>query len=248
VSGDTYGNANSGGGNISFGNSGNQTMGSGSPITIGAPGGDEHGRQDQASDQTPRPYRFAAAARADRASADRTRNVFVIHGRDEQVRGAIFTLLRRLDLHPQEWEDLVANTGATAPYLGQVLAEAPDRAQAAMVLMTPDDLVMLHPELHGPREHSYEVEAKCQPRPNVLIELGMVLMAYPERTLIVVVGELRPIADLDGRNVIHFDGSPNSVGKIVERLKLAGCTVNDTGADWRDPGPYQDFNAYRRRP
>ncbi|MCF2436684.1 nucleotide-binding protein [Streptomyces thinghirensis] len=88
----------------------------------------------------------------------------------------------------------------------------------------------------------------CQPRPNVPIELGMVLMAYPRAHADVEVGGLRPIADIAGRNVIRFDGSGTALGKIVERLKLAGCTVNDTGSDWRHTYPFQHLSAYHRRP
>ncbi|GAA3214458.1 nucleotide-binding protein [Streptomyces sp. XM83C] len=181
-------------------------------------------------------------------SADVRRNVFVVHGRDEEVRLKMFDLLRLLDLRPLEWEDLVRATGKTAPFLGEVVAKAPELAQAAMVLLTPDDVVQLHPALRGPYEPPYETEPTGQPRPNVLIELGMVLMAYPERTLMVEVGRMRSIADIAGRNVIRFDGTDTALGKIVERLKLAGCTVNDTGSDWRHTAPYRYLAAYDRVP
>jgi predicted nucleotide-binding protein len=179
-------------------------------------------------------------------SGDRTRNVFVVHGRDEEMRSAMFGLLSRLDLRPLDWEDLVAATGHTSPFLGDVVGQAPAQAQAALVLLTPDDVAKLHPQLHGRQEPAYETDLTGQPRPNVLIELGMVLMAYPERTLIVEAGTLRPIADLAGRNVIKFDGSPEAVGKIVQRLKLAGCQVNDAGSDWRDLRPFWGLNTYQR--
>lgn len=182
------------------------------------------------------------------SEGDRARSVFVVHGRDDQVRREMYELLRRLDLRPKEWEDLVRATGQPSPFLGDVVAGAPAQAQAALVLLTPDDVVTLHPDLRGHSEPDYETAPVCQPRPNVLIELGMVLMAYPERTLIVEVGGLRPIADIAGRNVIRFDGSETALGKIVERLKLAGCAVNDTGSDWRHTYPFQHLSAYHRRP
>ncbi|KUO14089.1 TIR domain-containing protein [Streptomyces sp. DSM 15324] len=194
-----------------------------------------------------RPEAGAGAGPGDDGSAaDVSRNVFVVHGRDEEVRMKMFDLLRLLDLRPLEWEDLVRATGQTAPFLGEVVAGAPARAQAALVLLTPDDVVQLHPALRGPVEPPYETEPICQPRPNVLIELGMVLMAYPERTLIVEIGELRPVSDIGGRNVIRFDGSAAALGKIVERLKGAGCRVNDTGSDWRQTWPYSRLAAYGR--
>ncbi|MFB7504806.1 TIR domain-containing protein [Streptomyces broussonetiae] len=179
-------------------------------------------------------------------SPDRSRNVFVVHGRDEEARLKVFDLLRLLDLRPLEWEDLVRATGRTAPFLGEVVAQAPAQAQAALVLLTPDDVVQLHPDLRGPNEPPYESEPTGQPRPNVLIELGMVLMAYPERTLLVEIGGLRTISDIAGMNVIRFDGSATALGKVVERLKLAGCKVNDTGSDWRQTWPYAHLSAYGR--
>ncbi|MFF0204370.1 TIR domain-containing protein [Streptomyces sp. NPDC005017] len=188
------------------------------------------------------------AARAAQARVDhsRSRSVFVVHGRDEEVRTAMFGLLRRLDLRPLEWERLVRATGGTAPFLGEVIATALSQAQAALVLCTPDDIARLHPELLGDSEPSYEIQPTGQPRQNVLIELGMALMAYPERTIIVQFGQVRPAADLAGRNVVHFDGSETAVAKIVERLKGAGCDLDDTRPDWRDLSYFGNLAAYRR--
>ena len=86
-----------------------------------------------------------------------------------------------------------------------------------------------------------------QPRPNVLIELGMALSAYRNRTIIVELGRLRRIADLDGLNVIRFDGSGTAIGKLVERLKLAGCAVDDTGSDWRETHRFHGLDSYTRQ-
>jgi len=241
-------NSNLGAGNLSVGNSGNQTMGAGSAIHVRP---DSHGAGADAgpnSEQGSGPAVGGDGRRSGTAPAapDRTRNVFVVHGRDEEVRSAMFALLRRLDLRPLEWEHLVQATGQAAPFLGDVVAHAPSQAQAALVLLTPDDVAKLHPQLLGETEPDHETRLTGQPRQNVLIELGMVLMAYPERTVIVEVGRLRHIADTAGRNVIRFDGSATAVGKIVERLKSAGCQVNDTGSDWRQTQPFRDLSAYRR--
>ncbi|MGX9890326.1 TIR domain-containing protein [Streptomyces sp. NPDC002276] len=177
---------------------------------------------------------------------DRSRSVFVVHGRDEEVRQAMFGLLRRLDLRPLEWEELVRATGKTAPFLGEVVMNAPAQAQAALVLLTPDDVAKLHPHLLGNRERDDETQLTGQPRQNVLIELGMVLMAYPERTVIVEVGRLRHVADIAGINVIRFDGTEASLAKIAARLRLAGCQLDDSGPEWRETRPFQNLAAYRR--
>jgi predicted nucleotide-binding protein len=181
---------------------------------------------------------------------DRSRNVFVVYGRDAQARDAIFGLLRRLDLRPLEWEPLVRAAGGGSPYLGQVLAEATSQAQAAVVVLSPDDMVLLHPELRSAREDAHELRPALQARPNVLLELGMVLALYPENTVICEFGDLRPVADIAGRNVVRFhDGVslPESLRKVAGRLEQAGCPVDDSGADWLDARPFAGLRAYRRQ-
>ncbi|MFD5629721.1 MULTISPECIES: TIR domain-containing protein [unclassified Streptomyces] len=187
-----------------------------------------------------------AAAGQEPSEYGRSRSVFVVHGRDEEVRRAMFGLLRRLDLRPLEWEELVRATGKTAPFLGEVVMNAPAQAQAALVLLTPDDIAKLHPHLLGNSERDDETQLTGQPRQNVLIELGMVLMAYPERTVIVEVGRLRHVADTAGINVIRFDGTEASLAKIAARLRLAGCQLDDTRPEWRETWHFQNLSAYRR--
>lgn len=198
-------------------------------------------------------------ARAERAQAlssvptatsrsEVSRRVFIVHGRDTALVKRFFELLRAVDLEPLEWETLVAGTGSTIPYLGDVVARAPHLAQATLVLLSPDDIVQLHPDLHNANDHDYERVRSAQPRPNVLIELGLALMAYPDRTVIVEVGKLRPIADLAGLNVIRFDGSTAPIKKVIDRLRLAKCPVNTSGTDWLDPDRFAGLAAYSRGP
>jgi predicted nucleotide-binding protein len=224
-----------------------QTFGDGTNFGSGSTNVN-HGSQTYPAPPAPVPSPARRDHQAPDTVGDRARNVFVVHGRDEQVRREMYGLLRRLDLRPLEWEKLVKETGHTVPYLGDVVTQGPAQAQAALVLLTPDDSVALHADLYEENEKDYEKRLTGQPRPNVLIELGMVLMAYPERTLIVEIGTLRPIADINGRNVIRFDGSDVAIGKIVERLKQAGCRVDDTGSDWRDTRPFRRLDAYQRAP
>jgi hypothetical protein len=194
------------------------------------------------------PERPAGRAPADGATPDTSRNVFVVHGRDEQARVQMFEFLRALDLRPLEWESLVAGTGGASPFLGNVVAGALTRAQTALVLLTPDDVVRLHPELHAPNEDPWETRFTMQARPNVLLELGMALAAYGDRTVMVIAGDHRPVADYGGRNFIRLDDSPACRQKIARRLRLAGCPVDDGGQDWLAAGRFADLTAYRRRP
>ncbi|MDP4511350.1 nucleotide-binding protein [Nonomuraea turcica] len=176
---------------------------------------------------------------------EKERNVFVIHGRDEEFRKRIFDLLRRMDLNPLEWETMVHALGHSSPYLGEVLDQAFTMMQAALVLMTPDDMVRLHPDLaEGERDRVTE----CQPRPNVLFEAGMAFAKCPERTVILHAGHMRAVSDFGGRNYVTFDGSVQCVNKLKLRLQTAGCAVRETGSDYLDTEQLRNLGAYLRRP
>jgi predicted nucleotide-binding protein len=174
------------------------------------------------------------------------RDVFVIHGRDDQARKALWAFLQAIDLHPLDWEEVVQRTGRPSPYMGEVLKEAFEHNQAAIVLLTPDDGAYLHPSLQGTDEPAYETGVTGQARPNVLLEAGMALGLQPERTVVIEIGRLRPVSDLAGLNVIRFNGTVESLNKIVNRLTTAGCTPNTRGSDWLDVDRFKDLAAYTR--
>ncbi|GIJ48313.1 hypothetical protein Val02_51990 [Virgisporangium aliadipatigenens] len=178
------------------------------------------------------------------------REVFVIHGRDDQARRAVWSLLQAIDLRPRDWEEAVGRTDNLSPFLGDVVAKAFEDIQAAVAILTPDDAVHLHPELHGDHEDEFEKRPSMQARPNVLFELGMALALHPTRTVIIEIGSLRPFADIGGRNVIRFDGTPArslaAIRKISERLGNAGCAVNESGTDWLDTTRFTGLDAYKR--
>jgi len=180
-------------------------------------------------------------------AATSSRDVFVIHGQDEAARQAVFALLHSLDLRPLEWEALVGRTGRATPFLGEVITLAASTTRAALVVLTPDDVVRLHPRLVNEERDPHEAQLSCQARPNVFIELGLALMAYPSRTVIVEIGSMRRPSDLGGLNVIRFDGSTASLRKIANRLRFAGCAVDDSGTDWLDPARFAGLDALGRR-
>jgi predicted nucleotide-binding protein len=195
----------------------------------------------------PRPA-TALASPEGAADPDTTRRVFVVYGRDGALTKSFFDLLYAVGLEPLEWERLIGPTGTSTPYLGQVVSKAPHLAQATLVLLSPDDIVELHPDLRLASDHHHERGRTGQARPNVLFELGLAFMAYPESTVIAEVGQMRPISDLAGLNVIRFDGSAISVKKVLDRLILAGCPVNMSGTSWLDPDRFAHLTAYHRGP
>lgn len=182
------------------------------------------------------------------AHPDKARRVFVVYGRDSKLTSRFFDLLRAVDLRPLEWETLVQATGRATPSLAEVVAGAPHLAQATLVLLSPDDVVELHSDLVLDGDAPQDRDRGAQARPNVLFELGLALMAYPDNTVIVEVGQLRPLSDLAGLNVIRFDGSGPAIRKVLHRLEVAGCAVDYSAVDWLDPERFADLPTYRRGP
>lgn len=175
------------------------------------------------------------------------RNVFVVHGRDEQARAALFGFLEALGLRPLGWETLVAATGSASPYLRDVILQGISMAQAAVVLMTPDDIVRLHPDLRGPDEDDHEGRAAMQARPNVIMELGMALATYADRTIVLFAGRHRPMADLGGLNYIRLHSGEECMEKIIRRLQTARCQVRAGTPDWRARAWFSGLSAYSRQ-
>jgi predicted nucleotide-binding protein len=220
----------------------------------------QRARIDSAGQDGPRsPARAEAPAagteaRAGDTPADRIgpddlrRNVFVVYGRDEPARRAIFEFLRAIGLRPLEWETVVRATGKGSPSLGEAVRTGLAMTRAVVVLMTPEDIVHLHPELHEPRETEAETKDALQARPNVLLELGMALAAHPNGTLVLMFGEHRPVTDLGGVNFIRISDTPDCRRKIAGRLQQAGCLVDDSGQDWLSAGNFAALAALSRRP
>jgi predicted nucleotide-binding protein len=179
---------------------------------------------------------------------DITRNVFVVHGRDEQARVALFSFIEALGLHPLDWETLVAATGSAAPYLRDVIMQGIAMAQAAVVLMTPDDVVRLHPDLHQADEDIHETAQAMQARPNVIMELGMALATYADRTIVLYAGRHRPMADLNGLNYVQLTGSGECLDKVISRLKTAGCQISGAIPDRRVRARFRNLPSYHRKP
>jgi hypothetical protein len=120
--------------------------------------------------------------------------VFVVHGRDARARTELYAFLRALGLRVLEWEHVSAQTGSASPYNGEVVDAAFRAAQAVVILFAGEDVAYLRDDLAGAKRET----PGFQPRPNVLIETGMALMASRDRTVIVQSGVSREPSDLHG--------------------------------------------------
>jgi len=164
--------------------------------------------------------------------------VFVVHGRNELARKAIFDFLRSINLKPIEWSEAVALTGQSSPVIGEVLDKAICEAQAVLVVLTGDDLARLGTR-YADFNEGYE-KLSPQARPNVLFEAGMALGRYPDRTILIQLGDVRPFSDIAGRLVINLNNSPVKRQELVSRLSIAGCRIDITHKkDWLAVGDFE---------
>ena len=165
--------------------------------------------------------------------------VFVVHGRNTKARDAMFSFLRSIALDPIEWEEAIQMTAEASPYIGNVLDIAFANAQAALIMLTGDDVACLGEQLQEPDDPDHEKRLTAQARPNVLFEMGMAFGKYPMRTVIVEFGRPRPFSDVAGRSTIHFSDAAASRKKIADRLRSAGCLLRtDNRTDWLREGDF----------
>ena len=167
------------------------------------------------------------------------REVFVVHGRNNTARDALFEFLRSIDLHPLEWAEAVEATGKASPYIGEILDLAFSRAHAVLVLFTPDDEARLRMSFQDVEDPPHETQLTGQARPNVLFEAGMAMAHNQDRTIMVELGTLRPFSDIGGRHVIRLDNSSQRRQELAQRLRTAGCPVKLEGTDWHTKGDFE---------
>jgi predicted nucleotide-binding protein len=163
-------------------------------------------------------------------------NVFVVHGRNLNIRDAMFQFLRSIGLKPIEWSQAVSETGKASPYIGEVLDKAFNMAQAVIVLMTPDDEGKLNQKFQKADDLEHERTLTPQARLNVVFEAGLAMGRDQKRTLLLEFGKLRPFSDIGGRHVLRMNNSSAKRQELAQRLQTAGCAVDLSGTDWHTCG------------
>jgi len=167
---------------------------------------------------------------------ERSRRVFVIHGRDERLRRAMFEFLRSIGLEPLQWTKAIALTGKGSPYIGEILKAAFNHALAVVALFSPDDEARLRGEFLKDDDPPYERELTGQARANVLFESGMALASHEDQTVLLQFGKARPFTNVAGRHVVMMDNSVAKRQELAVKLKTAGCAVDLDGTDWHTAG------------
>jgi predicted nucleotide-binding protein len=203
------------------------------------PGGSDALPQPQTgSDPGPQVRKQARTKRAPKNSKPKDNSVFVVHGRNDQLRRSLFDFLRALGLKPLEWEKVVLMTKKTNPYIGDILDNTMAKVQAVVVLFSPDDEAKLRAEFITRSDGPSERKLRGQPRPNVLFEAGLALGRHPDKTILVEVGKLRKFSDIAGRHVVRLSNEYSKRNDLANRLESLGCKVDKQGTDWTKAGDF----------
>jgi predicted nucleotide-binding protein len=157
--------------------------------------------------------------------------LFVVHGRDTKLNGDMFGLLRALGLNPIEWSKAVAKTKGNNPDIDKIIGGQMKSVQGIVVLISPDEQAKLKARFCDPAVPA-ERTLQDQARPNVLFEAGWALGAYPDKTLLVRVGNTRAISDLGGKHVMKLSNSAASRKELAQRLKKMKFKVDMDGTSW----------------
>ncbi len=142
-----------------------------------------------------------------------TKEVFVIHGRDNEAKETVARFLTRLALTPVILHE--------QPNQGRTIIEKFERnAQVgfAVALLTPDDVGALKNE---------EKNLKLRARQNVVFELGYFLGRLGrERVCALTKGDVEIPSDYDGVVYIPLDDSEGWKMKLIKELKNVGFDVD----------------------
>lgn len=204
----------------------------------GGGGADAPQASQMASGPQAPPRKQGKAKRPAKAAKARDNSVFVVHGRNEKLRRALFDFLRALGLKPLEWAKVVLMARKNNPYVGDILDDAMAKVQAVVVLFSPDDEARLKPEFVTRSDGSSEKNLRGQPRPNVLFESGLALGRHPGKTILVEVGKLRKFSDIAGRHVVRLTNDYDKRNDLANRLEHLGCKIDKQGTDWTVAGDF----------
>lgn len=159
-----------------------------------------------------------AAASIASTHTKQQRQIFIVHGHDNDARDQLELALRRLGLEPF----VLMNTSGEGKTIIEALEGKIGRDYSSdfgIVLMTPDD--MGYAKKDGPDR------AEPRARQNVILETGMLLSSLTRaRMAIIVKGHVEIPSDLQG--LIRFgynDHIREVIPKLCQRLKEAGFSL-----------------------
>lgn len=153
----------------------------------------------------------------------RTKKVFIIHGRNTKAYNEFVAFLTSLRLDPIEWDEAISLTHNPSPYIGEIIDNGFQQAQAIIVLLTPDENVELVEELQS---EEGDDKVRKQSRANVIFEAGAAWEKYPNQTIFVQMGDQALWSDIDGIDIVRISNNIDARRILANRLRVAGCTVD----------------------
>ena len=142
-----------------------------------------------------------------------TREIFVIHGRDEETKGTVARFLERLELKPIILHEQL-NQGQT------IIEKFEQHAQVsfAIALLTPDDVGALQEEVEN---------LQSRPRQNVIFEFGYFIGRLGRKKVCALTrGKVEIPSDYDGVIYISMDDAEGWKMDLIRELKGAGMDVD----------------------
>ena len=167
------------------------------------------------------------------------RYVFVVRGRDTEAYLALNRFLSALDLRTVTWDDATARAGGGTPHTLDIVRAGIDLADAVIVLMTPDDLAYVKGEFYDAvRDDPREARETGQARQNVVFEAGWAMALGQDKVILVRVGDVRPLSDIDGLNYVWLTNDVDSRRQLITRLRNCELEVHDNHDGWREAGTF----------
>jgi hypothetical protein len=177
----------------------------------------------------------------DKISTSDPSRVFIVFGRNYKAYNAIRLFIQSLGLSPLGFDEVRNDLGGS-PFVGDIIEAGMRRAQAVVVLFTPDEYAALRPSLAGAHDKPDDL-ARWQSRPNVLFEAGMALMADQKRTILTVLGDVPIASDMQGRHFLRIGNDTDSRAKLRDALSAVGCMIDQKVTNWHNVGIAGDFDA-----
>jgi len=180
----------------------------------------------------------------DNFTTNKPKVVYVVHGRNLDALNSMYAFLDSIGLQHLTFPEAALRTGKASPYIGEVLEAIFSLATAVVVLMTPDDEGCLRKSFRKPDDKVWETRLTSQPRLNVVFEAGMAMGGHSrERTILVELGELRPFSDISGVFTVKLDNAIDRRKHFIDRLQIAGCSVDLSSDDWCRAGDFESVVA-----
>src|SRR5882724_11937644 len=173
-------------------------------------------------------------------SSSLSQRVFIIHGRNTNAVQQLSRFLRALGLEPWPFEKVSTALGAN-PYVGEVVEKGIQQARIVIALFTPDERAVLQRGFYQSTDKEHD-RRRSQSRPNVFLEAGMALAFAPDRTLLVVAGDVELPSDFGGRLLLRLSNSAGPRRQLREVIEQMGCQLEprDDFLDARNHGDFDD--------